>query len=109
MRVKHPIRTMLRVVFRKAPVEAQLIVTRKCNLSCGYCAEYDKVSEFIPLDVLKRRIDALHRLRVVNIAMLGGEPLMHCALLCVYRDSVLDNRPLHTLASLLRLAWRTLA
>src|SRR5712691_588115 len=77
MRVKHPIRTMLRLVFRRAPVEAQLIVTRRCNLSCGYCTEYDKVSEFIPLEVLKRRIDALHRLRVINIAMLGGEPLMH--------------------------------
>jgi len=71
MRVKHPIRTMLRLVFRRAPVEAQLIVTRRCNLSCGYCTEYDKVSEFIPLEVLKRRIDALHRLRVINIAMLG--------------------------------------
>ena len=77
MRVKHPIRTILRVLFNKAPVEAQLIVTRRCNLSCGYCTEYDKVSEFIPLDVLKQRIDALHRLHVVNIALLGGEPLMH--------------------------------
>ena len=77
MRVKRPVRTMLRVIVDKAPVEAQLIVTRRCNLSCGYCTEYDKVSECIPLDVLQRRIDALHRLRVVNIALLGGEPLMH--------------------------------
>lgn len=30
-----------------------------------------------------------------------------CALLCAYRDSVLDNRPLHTVGSLLTLAWRT--
>lgn len=65
------------MLFRRAPIEAQLIVTRRCNLSCGYCSEYDKVSEMIPLDVLKRRIDALHRLGVVNIALLGGEPLMH--------------------------------
>jgi MoaA/NifB/PqqE/SkfB family radical SAM enzyme len=48
MRVKRPIRTMLRVVLDKAPVQAQLIVTRRCNLSCGYCSEYDKVSEFVP-------------------------------------------------------------
>ncbi|MFQ5798931.1 MAG: radical SAM protein [Bacteroidota bacterium] len=61
----------------KAPIEAQLIVTRRCNLSCGYCAEYDNFSEPIPFGVLTERIDALHRLRVVNIVMLGGEPLMH--------------------------------
>src|SRR5207245_5536558 len=30
-----------------------------------------------------------------------------CALLCVYRDSVLDNRPVRTIASALRLAWHT--
>lgn len=77
MRLKRPIRTILKVLFKRAPFEAQLIVTRRCNLSCGYCTEYDKVSECIPLDVLKQRIDALHRLLVVNIALLGGEPLMH--------------------------------
>jgi molybdenum cofactor biosynthesis enzyme MoaA len=77
MRVEHPIRSLGRVLFRRAPIEAQLIVTRRCNLSCGYCSEFDKTSEMIPLDVLQRRIDALHRLGVVNIALLGGEPLMH--------------------------------
>jgi|SRR5690242_118934 len=77
MRLKRPIRTILKVLLHRAPFEAQLIVTRRCNLSCGYCSEYDKVSECIPLEVLKRRIDALHRLRVVNVALLGGEPLMH--------------------------------
>jgi len=77
MRVKNPVRILFRILFYRAPIEAQLIVTRRCNLSCGYCTEYDKVSEPIPLEVLKERIDALHRLKVVNIAMLGGEPLLH--------------------------------
>lgn len=77
MRVKNPIRAAVDVVFRKAPISAQLIITRRCNLSCGYCSEYDETSEMIPLDALKERIDALHRLRVVNISLLGGEPLMH--------------------------------
>ncbi len=77
MQVRHPLRAMANVVFRKAPIEAQLIVTRRCNLSCGYCTEYDDHSEMIPLEILKRRIDALHRLNVVNISLLGGEPLMH--------------------------------
>ena len=77
MRVKHPVRTVFRLVFQKAPVEVQLIVTRKCNLSCGYCSEYDDISEMIPLAILKKRIDSLHRLKAVNISLLGGEPLMH--------------------------------
>jgi molybdenum cofactor biosynthesis enzyme MoaA len=80
MRVKHPVRSIIDLIVHKAPVEAQLIITRRCNLSCGYCSEYDDVSPMIPLDVLKERIDALHRLKTVNIALLGGEPLMHAQL-----------------------------
>jgi MoaA/NifB/PqqE/SkfB family radical SAM enzyme len=66
-----------RVLFGNAPIDAQLIITRRCNLSCGYCAEYDNVSEPVPLNELKSRIDALHRLHSANITLLGGEPLMH--------------------------------
>lgn len=77
MRVKNPLRTIARVLIHKAPIQAQLIVTRRCNLSCGYCTEYDNFSPPIPFDVLKTRIDALHRLKVINITMLGGEPLLH--------------------------------
>jgi MoaA/NifB/PqqE/SkfB family radical SAM enzyme len=58
-------------------MDAQLIVTRRCNLSCGYCSEYDSSSEPVPLVDLKRRIDSLHRLGAANITLLGGEPLMH--------------------------------
>lgn len=77
MRVKHPVRTTFNLLFRHAMVEAQLIITRRCNLSCGYCTEFDKVSGFIPVAELRTRIDALHRLRVINITLLGGEPLLH--------------------------------
>jgi molybdenum cofactor biosynthesis enzyme MoaA len=77
MQVRHPVRALVNLAVRKAPVEAQLIVTRRCNLSCGYCTEYDNVSSMVPLETLERRIDALHTLNVVNISLLGGEPLMH--------------------------------
>jgi len=77
MQVKHPVRALTNLLVRGAPVEAQLIVTRRCNLSCGYCTEFDNISAPIPLAQLKERIDALHRLRVINISLLGGEPLMH--------------------------------
>lgn len=64
-------------VFRKRPIYAQLIVTRRCNLTCGYCFEYDLDSPPVPLEVLQARIDALHRLGTFHICMMGGEPLLH--------------------------------
>src|ERR1022692_4870131 len=41
------------------PVLAQIVPMRFCNLSCGYCNEYDKVSKPVPLDEMNRRIDHL--------------------------------------------------
>jgi MoaA/NifB/PqqE/SkfB family radical SAM enzyme len=59
------------------PVLAQIIPARFCNLSCGYCNEYDKVSEPVPLDEMFRRIDHLGRLGTAMIGLSGGEPLTH--------------------------------
>lgn len=77
MRVQQPLRTLSNLLLFKSPLEAQLIITRRCNLSCGYCTEFDHHSPPIPLAVLQERIDAIHRLGVVNLSLLGGEPLMH--------------------------------
>ncbi len=62
---------------REHPLLAHLVVTRRCNLSCTYCNEFDKVSEPVPLDVMKRRIAHLARLRTAAITCTGGEPLLH--------------------------------
>jgi MoaA/NifB/PqqE/SkfB family radical SAM enzyme len=59
------------------PVLAQIIPARFCNLSCGYCNEYDKVSEPVPLEEMFRRIDHLGRLGTAMIGISGGEPLTH--------------------------------
>ena len=59
------------------PVLAQIVPARFCNLSCGYCNEYDKVSEPVPLDEMYRRIDHLGRLGTAMIGISGGEPLTH--------------------------------
>jgi len=77
VQVRHVLSSVPRILFTNAPLDAQLIVTRRCNLSCGYCSEYDNFSDPVPLADLKRRVDALHRLGAANITLLGGEPLMH--------------------------------
>jgi MoaA/NifB/PqqE/SkfB family radical SAM enzyme len=59
------------------PIVAQIIPTRRCNLSCGYCNEYDRHSNPVPLDELRRRIDALAGLGSTIITLSGGEPLLH--------------------------------
>src|SRR5208337_2829386 len=59
------------------PVLAQIVPARFCNLSCGYCNEYDKVSEPVALEEMERRIDHLGRLGTAMIGISGGEPLTH--------------------------------
>jgi MoaA/NifB/PqqE/SkfB family radical SAM enzyme len=59
------------------PIMAHLIVTRRCNLSCGYCHEYDKNSEPVATDELKTRIDHLRNLGTVFVTLTGGETLLH--------------------------------
>jgi MoaA/NifB/PqqE/SkfB family radical SAM enzyme len=62
---------------RDRPLIANLIITRRCNLSCGYCYEYDKVSPPVPLATLKERVDHIARLRAVFVTLTGGESLLH--------------------------------
>lgn len=61
----------------RRPFLAQLVVTRRCNLSCGYCNEYDDVSRPVPFEVLRARIDHLAALGTVVVTLTGGEPLLH--------------------------------
>lgn len=60
-----------------SPILAQLIVTRKCNLECGYCTEFDKTSDPVPRDILFKRIEKISHLGTVSIEFSGGEPLLH--------------------------------
>jgi MoaA/NifB/PqqE/SkfB family radical SAM enzyme len=59
------------------PLLVQIIPIRRCNIDCGYCNEYDKVSEPVPAAVLKSRIDKLKQLGTSVVAFSGGEPMLH--------------------------------
>ncbi|HUS63921.1 MAG TPA: radical SAM protein [Kofleriaceae bacterium] len=59
------------------PRLAQVVVTRRCNLSCGYCNEYDQVSKPVATEVLKQRVDHLADLGLLYLEYTGGETLLH--------------------------------
>ncbi len=61
----------------RRPLLVQLVITRRCNLACGYCHEYDAVSSPVATDVLLRRIDHAAGLGTVVLTLTGGEPLLH--------------------------------
>ena len=62
---------------RYNPLLAQVVVTRRCNLACGYCNEYDDFSPPVPTADLLAWIDHLAGLKTASITFTGGEPLLH--------------------------------
>jgi MoaA/NifB/PqqE/SkfB family radical SAM enzyme len=59
------------------PILAHIIPMRRCNLSCAYCNEYDKVSNPVPTAEMLHRVELLAKLGTSIITVSGGEPLLH--------------------------------
>ena len=59
------------------PVLAHVVVTRRCNLACTYCSEFDDFSKPVNLAEMLRRIDRLAALGTTAVTLTGGEPLLH--------------------------------
>jgi MoaA/NifB/PqqE/SkfB family radical SAM enzyme len=59
------------------PILAHVIPTRRCNLACTYCNEFDDRSPPVPTDEMLRRLDRLAELGTTIITFSGGEPLLH--------------------------------
>ena len=59
------------------PLLVHVIPIRRCNIDCGYCNEYDKVSPPVPFETMVARIDKLATLGTSVVAFSGGEPLLH--------------------------------
>src|SRR6202789_4130736 len=59
------------------PILAHIIPMRRCNLSCAYCNEYDKVSDPVPTAEMLLRIEILAGMGTGIITISGGEPLLH--------------------------------
>jgi MoaA/NifB/PqqE/SkfB family radical SAM enzyme len=63
-----------------SPFLAHVVIIRRCNLSCGYCSEYDKVSDPVPVEILEKRLRKLRSLGTFGISLTGGEPTLHPSL-----------------------------
>ncbi len=59
------------------PIQAHIVPTRRCNLACTYCSEFDSFSPPVSTPVMLRRIDLLAALGTTIITISGGEPLLH--------------------------------
>jgi len=100
---RQPFSGSMRGVFsrlRFSPFLAQLVIIRRCNLSCGYCSEFDKTSKPIPTSVLEKRLRKLKSLGTFGISLTGGEPTLHpdlphlirkCRELRFFRTGMISN------------------
>src|SRR5262249_39553148 len=59
------------------PLLVHIVPIRRCNIDCGYCNEYDKVSQPVPVDAMLSRIDHLASLGTSVVSFSGGEPMLH--------------------------------
>src|SRR6266446_8903628 len=85
---------------RYSPFLAQMVIIRRCNLSCGYCSEYDKSSDPVPVQDLEARLQKLKELGTFGISLTGGEPTLHpelpklirnCRELGFFRTGMISN------------------
>lgn len=63
--------------FARHPIVAHIIPTRRCNLACAYCNEYDHASQPVAIEQMLGRVDRLAELGTTIITISGGEPLLH--------------------------------
>jgi len=59
------------------PFLVHIIPTRRCNLACTYCNEFDDVSKPVETAEIKKRLDILADMDTSIITISGGEPLLH--------------------------------
>src|SRR5713226_3892615 len=65
------------LISTKHPFLVHIIPTRRCNLACTYCNEFDDFSQPVAVDEMKKRLDILADMGTSIITISGGEPLLH--------------------------------
>src|SRR6202451_262987 len=62
---------------KRHPLLAHIIPTRRCNLACTYCNEFDDFSNPVPTEEMFQRIERLGAMGTSIVTISGGEPLLH--------------------------------
>ncbi len=65
------------LISTKHPFLVHIIPTRRCNLACTYCNEFDDFSQPVAVEEMKKRLDILAGMGTSIITISGGEPLLH--------------------------------
>jgi MoaA/NifB/PqqE/SkfB family radical SAM enzyme len=76
-RAREAYRIVRTIADQDRPLLVHIVPIRRCNLACGYCNEYDSVSDPVPTEEMFRRVDRLAQLGTGVITISGGEPLLH--------------------------------
>lgn len=60
-----------------SPLEANLLITGRCNLRCRHCSvtSYGGLNTDLPLSAWKKILDELQRSKLLKLTITGGEPL----------------------------------
>lgn len=72
---------------RFSPFLVQLVVTRRCNLACKYCNEFDRTSPEVPFDLLAERLRLIRALGAFSVELTGGEPMLHSRIFDLVRHA----------------------
>ncbi len=66
----------IKSIFKSSPFFMHIAPTRRCNLGCDYCYQYDNASNEMSFDSFKEIIDNNYKLGLGIVAFTGGEPLI---------------------------------
>jgi radical SAM protein with 4Fe4S-binding SPASM domain len=65
------------IPFLSAPSSVDVFVTSRCNLKCVHCFSATQQPTDLSLENLKSIFDQLEQMRVLEVRINGGEPLLH--------------------------------
>jgi MoaA/NifB/PqqE/SkfB family radical SAM enzyme len=74
MRIRKWAKATLRAAWQRSAA-VNLIVTRRCDLTCSYCTAYGKSADLSPQDWIKIARRIAHRFSIFTVS--GGEPLLY--------------------------------
>lgn len=68
-----------RLTGQYAPLEINIHITDRCNLTCTYCYSnfYKRHNNDIPFATICGIVDAFYELGVIEVSLIGGEPFLH--------------------------------